>query len=60
MPKAYENSLEEIRQKVQNWGELLPHQIFPSGNKWYRHPKVELTKERPYEEVPSPLLRKGE
>lgn len=49
--------LSQLRSRTQTWLQSAPLDMFPSRDVWYRHPRVDLTVDRPYEECRSPLLR---
>jgi hypothetical protein len=45
-----------IKEKCNNWINTLPNDYLPK-NCWYKHPNMLLTEERPYIEMPNPVLR---
>lgn len=49
--------LDSLRQKVEHEMRDLPADFFPSDRIWWAHPRVDLTRERPYVQLTNPMLR---
>jgi len=52
-----DNLISSLRARTSDWLMGSRDDLFPEGGVWYRHPKVDLTADRPYQKCRNPLLR---
>jgi len=49
--------ISSLKIRTSDWLRGEGEKLFPEGGIWYRHPKIDLTFNRPYEKCRNPLLR---